>query len=74
MTREGRPGFVVPDLTDVDAFGPVDAVELPGGPVYALHGLERGDELRNRSPDEALPDAVAAGREPFLVLGAISGG
>jgi hypothetical protein len=26
------------------------------------------------SPDKALPDAVAAGKEPLLVLGAIAGG
>jgi hypothetical protein len=26
------------------------------------------------SPDKALPDAVAAGREPLLILGAIAGG
>jgi hypothetical protein len=26
------------------------------------------------SPDKALPDAVAAGKEPLLILGAIAGG
>ena len=32
------------------------------------------EDLSHRPPDEPLPDAVAAGAEPFLVVGAIAGG
>jgi molybdopterin synthase sulfur carrier subunit len=32
------------------------------------------DDLSHQSPDAPLPDAVIAGREPFLVIGAMSGG
>ena len=32
------------------------------------------EDLSHQSPDEPLPDAVAAGVEPFLVVGAIAGG
>jgi hypothetical protein len=31
-------------------------------------------DLSHESPDAPLPDAVAAGREPFLIIGAIAGG
>ena len=31
-------------------------------------------DLTHEPPDDPLPDAVAAGREPFIVLGAIAGG
>jgi sulfur-carrier protein len=31
-------------------------------------------DLSHESPDEPLPDAVASGREPFMVVGAIAGG
>ena len=31
-------------------------------------------DMSNEPPDAALPDAVAAGDEPFLVVGAMSGG
>jgi len=31
-------------------------------------------DLSHESPDSPLPDAVAAGAEPFLVIGAIAGG
>ncbi len=33
-----------------------------------------GRDLSHASPDETLPDAVAQGREPYLVIGAIAGG
>lgn len=31
-------------------------------------------DLTHESPDATLPEAVAAGREPFLVVGAVAGG
>ena len=31
-------------------------------------------DLSHESPDAPLPDAVASGEEPFLVVGAIAGG
>ena len=31
-------------------------------------------DLSHESPDEPLPEAVAAGTEPFLVVGAMAGG
>ena len=31
-------------------------------------------DLSHESPDAPLPDAVAAGSEPFLIVGAIAGG
>jgi sulfur-carrier protein len=32
------------------------------------------EDLSNESPDTPLPAAVAAGAEPFLIVGAIAGG
>jgi hypothetical protein len=68
VEREGKRGFVVVDMTDVDAFAPIEQVALPAGPVYLVDALERGDELANWSPDEALPAITARGRTP-LTLG-----
>jgi molybdopterin converting factor small subunit len=31
-------------------------------------------DLSNEAPDAALPEAVAAGAEPFLIVGSIAGG
>jgi molybdopterin synthase sulfur carrier subunit len=33
-----------------------------------------GEDLSLEPPDRPLPDAVASGREPFMVVGAIAGG
>jgi molybdopterin synthase sulfur carrier subunit len=33
-----------------------------------------GQDLSHESPDTPLPDAVATGAEPFMVVGAIAGG
>jgi sulfur-carrier protein len=32
------------------------------------------EDLSHQSPDAPLPEAVASGKEPFLVIGAIAGG
>jgi sulfur-carrier protein len=32
------------------------------------------EDLTHQSPDVPLPDAVASGKEPFLIVGAIAGG
>lgn len=61
MSREGKPGFVVEDMTDVDEFLPA-GFELPEQPLYLVHRVDRGDDLRNVTPDEALPRITAAGR------------
>ncbi len=67
LELSGKPGFVVADMTDVDAFAPVPAVVLPDGPVYAVAGLDRGDAMSNWSPDEALPAIVDDGRTPLTL-------
>ena len=33
-----------------------------------------GEDLSHESPDTSLPEAVATGVEPFLIVGAIAGG
>ncbi|HSB14298.1 MAG TPA: MoaD/ThiS family protein [Bryobacteraceae bacterium] len=33
-----------------------------------------GEDLSHEPPDAPLPDAVASGAEPFLIIGAIAGG
>lgn len=32
------------------------------------------EDLSHESPDAPLPDAVATGKEPYLIIGAIAGG
>jgi hypothetical protein len=70
LWSNGRPGFVVDDLSDLDEFAPV--AEIPDRPLYLLHDVERGDEMRNRSPNEALPAITGRGRSPLTISEGIS--
>jgi hypothetical protein len=63
----GKPGFVVTDMSDVDEFTPISSVELPDAPLYLIRDLDRGDAMANWSPDEALPAIAEAGRTPLTL-------
>lgn len=41
-------------------------------PYLRFYALE--EDLSHSPPDDPLPEPVAVGKEPFIVLGAISGG
>ncbi|WP_369208061.1 DUF5701 family protein [Streptomyces sp. PU-14G] len=62
-----KPGFVVTDMPDVDLFAPLDTVALPDSPLYLVTGPDRGDEMANWSPNEALPALSAKDRTPLLL-------
>jgi hypothetical protein len=63
----GKPGFVVTDMADVDEFVPIPSVSVPDSPVYLVCDLDRGDAMANWSPDEALPAIEDAGRTPLTL-------
>jgi len=67
LRRDGKPGFVVTDMPDVDLFAPIDGIGLPDAPLYLLTGLDRGDQMANWSPNEALPALGAEARTPLLL-------
>ncbi|WP_309057109.1 DUF5701 family protein [Streptomyces sp.] len=67
LRRAGKPGFVVVDMPDVDAFTPIDTVTVPDAPVYLVAGPDRGDRMADWSPDEALPALTGEGRSPLLL-------
>lgn len=49
-----------------------DHVTLKRRPFIRFFACE--EDLSHESPDAPLPEAVASGAEPFLVVGAIAGG
>ena len=67
LRRGGRAGFVVVDMADLDEFSPVPDVEVPAADLYLVHGVDRGDDLRNLSPDEADPVIRSRGRTPLTI-------
>jgi hypothetical protein len=72
LWSNGRPGFVVDDLRDLDQFEPAGGVTVPDRPLYLVHDVDRGDDLRNRSPNEALPAIAGRGRSPLTISEGIS--
>ncbi|WP_116102477.1 DUF5701 family protein [Rhodococcus globerulus] len=67
LERQGKHGFVVTDMTDVDQFTPTEHAVPPDNPLYLLEDLDRGDAMSNWSPDEALPAILEAGRTPLTL-------
>ncbi|WP_329191370.1 DUF5701 family protein [Streptomyces sp. NBC_01435] len=67
LRHQGKPGFVVVDMPDIDQFSPIETVAVPDEPVYVVEGLDRGDHMANWSPDEALPAIAGEGRTPLLL-------
>jgi|SRR5579872_2245342 len=49
-----------------------DQVTLERRPFLRFFACE--EDLSNDSPDAVLPEAIASGKEPLLVIGAIAGG
>ncbi len=49
-----------------------DHVTLQRRPFLRFFACE--EDLSHESPDAALPEAVASGKEPLLIIGAIAGG
>lgn len=77
LNRDGKPGFVVEDMTDLAEFVPVpgvmdSATPVPDRPLYWIDGLDRGDDLLNWSPEEAAPELAARGRSPLTLHEGIS--
>lgn len=72
LRHRDRPGFVVTDLTDLADFAPVEGGETPTTALYWITDVERGDEMSNWSPEEALPAIRERGRVPLTVSEGIS--
>jgi hypothetical protein len=62
-----KRGFVVTDMQDVDQFTPLANLDQPDGSVYLLHDPDRGDDMANWSPNEALPAIIGRGRTPLTL-------
>lgn len=59
-------------MTDLDEFVPVDSVAVPDRPLYLLHDVDRGDDMLDWSPEEAMVALVERGRTPLTISEGIS--
>lgn len=67
LSRAGKEGFVVEDMTDLEQFETIEGLAVPDSPLYLVQDIDRGDDMRNWSPNEALPEITARGRTPLTI-------
>ncbi|MDZ7886767.1 MAG: DUF5701 family protein [Mycobacterium sp.] len=72
LRHDDKAGFVVTDLTDLEAFEPIAGVAIPDTPLYLVHDVDRGDDMRNWSPQESLPVIAERERTPMTIAEGIS--
>ncbi|WP_338749253.1 DUF5701 family protein [Janibacter alittae] len=72
LRHTDKPGFVVEDLSDLADFVPIDGDETPQTHLWWITGVERGDEMSNWTPTEALPAIRGRGRVPLTVSEGVS--
>jgi len=65
LSLGGRPGTLSRHFSDVDSFR--DVVEVPDTLVYAVTGIERGEEFCGIRPSEAAPVIDSRGRSMLTV-------
>lgn len=67
LNHGSKKGFVVVDMSDLDAFTPIREAPIPPSKIYFLTNVERGDNMANWSPNEALPAITGQGRTPLTI-------
>lgn len=67
LHHDGKPGFVVEDMTDLDDFAPIESVHVPEGPLYVIRDAVGGDDLVDWTPNAALPDLLSRARSPLTI-------
>ncbi|SNT15848.1 hypothetical protein SAMN06309944_2323 [Micrococcales bacterium KH10] len=72
LRRGGKAGFVVEDMTDVDEFTSIPTVDAPSAQLYLATAVERGDDMLNWSPEEALAAFAERARSPLTLSEGIS--
>ena len=67
LNHRDKKGFVVVDMPDVDAFAPIAESPIPASAMYFLNDIDRGDDMANWSPNEALPAITGQQRTPLTL-------
>ena len=66
VERHGKP-VVFGHMDDLEAYVPIEAVELPDAPAYLAIDIDLGAGSRNVRPEDALRDILEAGRSPLTI-------
>ena len=72
LSREGKAGFVVVDMSDLADFSPTDDVHVPDAPLYLVGDVTRGDDMLDWTPTDAHAELGRQARTPLTVSEGVS--
>ncbi|MDV8001159.1 DUF5701 family protein [Rhodococcus sp. IEGM 1408] len=72
LSREGKAGFVVVDMSDLADFSPTDDVHVPDAPLYLVGDVTRDDDLLDRAPTDAHAELGRRARTPLTISEGVS--
>ena len=64
---DGRTGFADFDAADIARFDPIPGLGAPNAGAWVVLDVDRGSDLRNVTPTEALGTITSRGRSPITV-------
>jgi hypothetical protein len=67
VERREKAGYSVLDADELDAFKPIEGVDVPDGLAYLMTDIETGADTRNLTPDAALPIINRRRRSPLTL-------
>ena len=72
MSKDDRPATLMIEDDHLGLYAPIEAVDVPGAPVYLLTDIDTGSELTNVTPETALTTIIARGRTPLTIAEGIA--
>lgn len=69
---DGRPGFADLDPADLDRFEPIPSLGAPVAPAWVIFDVDRGSDLCNVRPNDAVETITERGRTPTTVAEGIA--
>jgi Family of unknown function (DUF5701) len=64
---QNKPGVISMHPVKPEVFAPISSVRIPDAPAYLLLEINRGDDLRNIAPEQALQTLESRGRSPLTI-------
>lgn len=72
LSREGKAGFVVVDMSDLADFTPTDDVHVPDAPLYLVGDVTRDDDMLGWTPTDAHAELGRRSRTPLTISEGVS--
>jgi hypothetical protein len=64
---QNKPGIISMHPVNPEQFAPISNVQIPDAPAYLQIDIDRGDDLRNIAPEQALGTIKTRSRSPLTI-------